>query len=67
MYCTAMVGGRRVHVELDPAVLYKAPSTFVDCYADDGSGQVTVTRACVRDLVDIEPEGWRDPRPPGLR
>lgn len=69
MYCTARLGwviGRRVYVELDPAVLYKAPSSFVDCF-DEVGGQIKVERVCVSDLRDIEPEGWREPRPRGLR
>jgi len=69
MHCTAKVGwlGRRVHVELDPAILYKSPRAFVDFYDDVGTGEIKVERVCVSDLCDIEPEGWRDPRPRGLR
>lgn len=62
MFVTAEVGwviGRRVHVELDPAVLYKSPRAFVDMFVDDGSGKLTVERVCVADLRDIQPDGRR--------
>jgi hypothetical protein len=61
MFCTAKVGwlGRRVYVELDPAILYKAPRAFVDVFDDVGTGQVKVERVCVSDLRDIEPDRAR--------
>jgi len=61
MYCTARVGwlGRRVHVELDPAILYKSPHAFVDFYDDVGTGEIRVERVCVSDLRDIEPDRTR--------